>query len=129
MQPSLPMQLPVSSPPGTFPVGARVGAGRVPNQHAHPSCWGQPWTGVVLPLDAPEAWAGSVAFPEAKPAPLSVSEHVARCLRAGLLRDKVPVRWDFGKVLWENPGALRTPEADRAAWTVKRAAALALGSL
>lgn len=126
MQALLPMRLPLPAPeglPAGLQVGDEVGAGRIPDGHAHPDCWGRPWKGVVLALDDVRAWAGSLAFPEAEPEPLAVSAHVRDCLAQGLLRRKVPVAWEFGKVHWESPEKLRSVEADLAVFESRRAAA------
>lgn len=120
----LPLRLPLPAPEGLpegVVVGGRVGAGRIPYQHAHSSCWGRPWAGTLLAQDDPAAWAGSLAFPMAEPEQLEVSVHVRWCHEQGLLRTRVPVRWDFGKVMWENPAVLRTVEADIAAFEEARA--------
>ena len=124
MQPALPMSLPLTSWQPTVHPGDVVGAGRIPFKGNHPRCWGLPWTGVVLSLDDPEAWAGSLAFPEAEPEPFAVSEHVHRCLRLGILRG-VPVRWEFGRVCWEDPARLRSVAADREAFEQDRLQAMA----
>lgn len=125
-QPLLPMRLPVPDPSGLpegIGVGTEVGAGLIPYHGAHPDCWQRPWKGVVLALDDVRAWAGSIAFPDENPEQLAVSAHVRWCLGQGLLRGKVPVAWEFGKVHWERPQALRTVEADLAAFERERAAA------
>lgn len=103
--------------------GDRVGAGRIPYRHAHPSCWGQPWAGTVLAIDDPRAWEGSIAFPDRKPKQADVTAHVAWCHKQGLLLDKVPVLWDFGKVYWEKAASLRSVEADLQAFDTARRAA------
>ena len=115
--------IPSETLPEGLEVGARVGAGRIPYWGAHPSCWGRPWAGTLLSMDDVEAWAGSLAFPEPNPEQLAVSAHVRTCLNQGLLQGRVPVRWDFGKVLWEDASKLRTVEADAAAFEVERASA------
>lgn len=113
--------------PTTLPtgicVGDRVGAGRIPYKGAHPDCWGAPWAGTLLALDDVEAWTGTLAFGVGVPEQLEVSAHVRDCLARGLLQNKVPVRWDFGKVLWERPENLRTVEEDVAAFESERDAA------
>lgn len=123
----LPLRLPLPSTTEGLPegvvVGGRVGAGRIPYKGAHPSCWTAPWAGTLLAIDDPSAWAGSLAFPMAQPEQLDVSAHVRNCLLRGLLQDKVPVRWDFGKVLWERADSLRSVEADIVAFEAARAAA------
>lgn len=68
--------------------------------------------GVVLPLDAPSAWAGSIAFPNSDaqnlPDPGRVKAHVEWCLSRGLLRGRLPIAWSFGKIYWEGTDALFT---------------------
>jgi hypothetical protein len=124
VQALLPIRLPVSGAalPADIAVGDRVGAGRVPYKGSHPSCWGTPWAGTLLAQDDPEAWAGTIAFGDGVPEQLRVSMHVRDCREAGIL-PLVPVRWDFGKVLWERPESLRTVEADVAAFEAEREAA------
>lgn len=125
-QPLLPMRLPVPAPEGLpegLAVGTEVGAGLIPYHASHPDCWQRPWKGVVLALDDVRAWAGSLAFPDENPEQLAVSAHVRWCLDQGLLRGKVPVAWEFGKVHWERPQGLRTVEADLVAFEKERAAA------
>jgi hypothetical protein len=122
----LPLRLPLPAPknlPEGIAVGDQVGSGRIPYGHAHPDCWQTPWTGTLLAIDDVEAWAGSLAFPEAEPEQLEVSAHVRWCLGQGLLQNKVPVKWGFGKVMWERPETLRTVEADLAAFESAREAA------
>ena len=66
--------------------------------------------GVVLPPDAPTAWAGSIAFPNSDehnpPDAERVRAHVEWCLSQGLLRGRYPVAWSFGKVYWEGADSL-----------------------
>ena len=121
----LPLRLPIPTPalPEGIAIGGRVGAGRIPYVHAHPDCWQTPWVGTLLAIDDVEVWAGTIAFPEAEPEQLAVSAHVRECMSRGLLRNMVPIRWDFGKVMWEEPAKLRTVEADRAAFESAREAA------
>ena len=63
--------------------------------------------GIVLAVDDPRVWSGSVAFPEmALPEAIAVVAHVAWCRRQGLLRDSVPVLWGFGSILWDRRDSL-----------------------
>ena len=109
-------------------IGKTVGAGRWPYAASHPDGWGDPWTGVVLAQDDPRAWAGTIAFPEASPDPEAVSRHVNRLREEGLLQDRVPVLWSFGKVHWERPEVLVSADADRHNWEMARAEAYRLYS-
>lgn len=103
--------------------GANVGAKRWPYAAAHPDCWEQPWSGTLLALDDPRAWAGTIAFPEAQPTRAAVRRHLAKSEPS----ERVPVLWDFGAiglvVQWEQGASLRPYEADVAAWETARAAA------
>jgi hypothetical protein len=112
----------------TFLVGDRVGAGRIPYHGAHPTCGKRPWAGTVLAIDDPKAWAGSIAFPTRRPRQADVTAHVRQCQEQGLLGDKIPVLWDFGKVYWERPSVLRTVAEDLAAFETERQAALGSNS-
>lgn len=120
----LPLRLPLPAValPAGISVGDQVGAGRIPYKGSHPDCWMTPWTGTLLAQDDVEAWAGTLAFGEGVPEQLRVSMHVRDCRDAGGL-SLVPVRWSFGKVLWERPEILRTVEADLAAFESAREAA------
>jgi len=107
-------------------LGTLVGARRWPDSHAHPDCWGRPWPGVVVPLDDPRAWQGTLAFPRDElPDAGAVSAHVAACLLRGWLRDRVAVLWDFGshgsRCYFESD--LRPYAEDLAAWETARAEA------
>lgn len=66
--------------------------------------------GVVLPPDAPAAWAASLAFPDIDaqnpPGAERVRAHVEWRLSQGLLRGRYPVAWSFGKVYREGVDAL-----------------------
>lgn len=61
--------------------------------------------GIMLRLDDPRAWAGSLKFPFTSennlPAQDEVTAHVANCIGQGLLTGNVPVAWYFGMVLWD----------------------------
>jgi len=128
MQTLLPVALPLAPElvphglPVGITVGTSVGNGRIPYGHAHPDCWGRPWQGVVLALDDVEAWTNTLAF-DGKPSQEDVTAHVRQCLAQGLLRNKVPVKWEFGKVYWERPETLRATETDLATFEAERLAA------
>ncbi len=107
-------------------VGSRVGAGRWPYAACHPDCWGKPWQGLVLAVDDPRAWAGTLAFPGKRPNREAVKAHVAWCRAQGLLDDRQPVLWAFGdrkQVYWESAASLRPYAQDLEAWTAARQAA------
>lgn len=110
----------------TIRTGDLVGAHRWPYSHAHPDCWLEPLRGVVLDLDDPRAWKGSIAFSGHKRLTRKlVSAHVEWCRAQGLLTDTVPVLWtlatlDEVKVFWETKDSLVSVEADRAAWIEAR---------
>jgi hypothetical protein len=106
--------------------GTKVGARRWPYHGAHPGCWGRPWAGVVLALDDPRAWAGSIAFPTATPDPAAVTAHVRKCILAGGCTE-VPVLWTFGaeqKIYWSRPAHLRPYAVDLEEWARERGEAL-----
>lgn len=94
--------------------GTLVGAERWPYDGR------RPWSGIVLdPID-PRAWAGSIAFPVDRPSPLAVACHVAWCETEGLLDDRIPVLWEFGKVYWERPAVVRRYDEDKILWRAHR---------
>lgn len=103
--------------------GTLVGAKRWPYDAAHPDCWGTPWSGTVLGIKDPQAWAHTMAFPVAHPEPRKVAEHVAWCQAQGFAMT-VPVLWDFGAsgkvVYWERPESLRPYGEDYMAWVAAR---------
>ncbi|WP_186214527.1 hypothetical protein [Burkholderia gladioli] len=112
-----------------FQVGTIVGAHRWPYHSAHPECWGTPWKGVVLALNDPRAWAGNLALSTQQ----KIDEHVAWCHDHGLLKDTVPVLWDFGdeKIVYFQSASndarchdLRPYAEDYLDWQTERAAAL-----
>lgn len=82
--------------------GAEVGAGRWPEVGA--GKYGRAWKGWILALDDPRAWAGSIRFGNRVPSKQECASHVQWCQKQGLLVDEVPVRWEFGKVLWQKFG-------------------------
>lgn len=95
--------------------GTIVGARRWP-QPLHSGL--PPWKGVVLAIDDPLAWRGSIAFGD-DPLPEQVAEHVRFCQARGLLQNTVPVLWDFGtesRVYWERADRLLPYEVDVALW-------------
>lgn len=105
--------------------GTKVGAGRWPNIHEHPDNWGRPWSGTILAVDSPRAWAKTPAFPTTYPDPILIAAHVKLSRDKGLppLPD-VPVLWDFGRhgqiVYWEPEGRLRPYPEDLQAWAASR---------
>ncbi len=111
----------------TVEVGSLVGAERWPGAFGnHPDGWGRPWSGVVLAVDDPRAWKGTIAFGhvEGLPAQEAVTKHVAWCESEGLMGESVPVAWEFGKVYWEPVAGLRAFEEDMRRWRVRKALAL-----
>lgn len=75
-----------------FPAGTRVKC-----------AYRESYEGTVLAHDDPQAWAGSLAFPEQSPDRAAVKAHVARCEARGDLSDaRQPVAWDFGRVYWDS---------------------------
>lgn len=109
-------------------VGTLVGAQRWPYQAAHPDCWLEPITGVVLHQADPRAWARTIAFSsDAPPAPL-VNSHVRFLLAAGLLQDSIPVLWAFPRghvAYWHHVAQLAPAELDRRRWLQARESAYA----
>jgi hypothetical protein len=101
-------------------VGDRVGARRWPFAGAHPDCWGRPWAGTLLAQDDPRAWAHTLRFPGREPSAAEASAWVAELHQDGLLSDRVPVLWDFGRIYWESIQALRPYVADVSAWEKER---------
>jgi hypothetical protein len=93
--------------------GTRIGAGRIPYQSNHPGTWGQPHRGTVLALDDKRAWRNTLAFGE-RVSQKHATLHVKQLLEQGYLTDKVPVLWDFGKILWEPIQFIRSVEEDYA---------------
>lgn len=108
----------------TIKVGDVVGAERWPYSAAHPDCWQQPWSGMVLAVNDPRAWTNTLRFLGTPPQE-AVDAHVARCQSQGLLQNDVPVLWDFGphgtKVWWEPITSLRPYDQDAEAWRLARA--------
>lgn len=105
--------------PHGFAVGAEVGAKRWPYFAAHPDCWGTPWKGIVLAINDPKAWQGTLAFGLSLPSQEAVDRHVAVCLARGLGRLTTPVLWNFGdrhEAFWETITSLRPYADDLRAW-------------
>lgn len=66
------------------------------------------FTGEVLDVASPEAWADTMAFPGRTPSAEQARAHVDDCIARGLSM-RVPVRWDFGGrnlVYFENAESL-----------------------
>lgn len=110
-----------------LPVGTVVGAHRWPYESAHPDCWGAPWKGVVLALNDPLAWSGNAALSTQE----KIDSHIAWCTERGLLKNDVPVQWDFGDeqvVYFQKSGGddrcheLRPYAEDYLDWQATRAA-------
>jgi hypothetical protein len=107
----------------TLTIGMKVGdLNRIPPG-------GRPWKGELMAQTDPRAWVGSLAFPsvvyDGTPPQDKVNAHVAWCHSQGLLKDVVPVLWDFGtyrKVWWE-PTKDLLPYADvLVQWRANKAA-------
>jgi len=104
--------------------GAWVGAGRWPNQDAHPDFWHKPLRGQVLDFCDVRAWANSIHFPEDNPHPGAVMGMALKLREQGVLNGVAPVLWDFGshrRVTWEREAALRPYEDDVVLWRAARA--------
>ena len=102
-------------------VGDAVGAGRCPPD-------GPPWMGILLAVDDPRAWVGTLAFPKPaeadvnwEPEAAAVKEHIAKCRERGEVFEKtaIPVLWDFKtyrRVWWERPENLRPYAEEYEEW-------------
>lgn len=107
--------------------GSEVGCEyRWPYCAAHPDCWSPPHKGIVLALDDPRAWRGSLAFPRNPPTQEECTAHVQSCLDRGLLFNNVPVLWQSSVdpeqfMQWDSK--LRPYADELAAWEAARAAA------
>lgn len=116
-------------------VGMECGASRWPSFGNHPDCWGTPWKGVVLAINNPLAWEGTNAFGDGVPSQAEVDAHIERIFEMyaalTLLKgkspfaEKVPVLWEFGKVLWDSVESVRSYAEDLADWQRERARRLA----
>lgn len=107
-----------------FKTGSWVGAGRWPNQDAHPELWHKPLRGRVLDFCDVRAWANSVHFPEDNPHAGAVMGVALKLREQGLLQGLTPVCWDFGdvqRVYWERDAVLRPAEEDLVLWRAARA--------
>lgn len=114
--------------PNFPPPGTEVGCEyRWPYHSNHPDCWMPPHKGIVLALDDPRAWRGSIAFPLNSPTQEECTKHVQSCLDRGLLGNHVPVLWTrtgcFEQSMqWDSK--LRPYAEELAAWEAARAEAL-----
>lgn len=106
------------------PPGTEVGrSSRWPYRHFHPDNWMPPHKGIVLALDDPSAWRGSLAFPNEPPTQEECTKHVQNCLKRGLLQDTVPVLWTSslnGEQFMQWDSKLRPYAEELAAWEVAR---------
>jgi len=59
--------------------------------------------GKVLAVDDPRAWAGTIAFPQDKPSPRAIKEHVLKHPRIAV--KSIPILYKFG-VQWDNRDCL-----------------------
>lgn len=105
-------------------IGSIVGARRWPYSHAHPGCWGRPWSGVLLSNNDPRAWTDTLAFPGRCPTQAEVDAHLAQLASRGLdMGDDCPVLWAFDsgpKVYWSEADLIRPYEDDLAEWELER---------
>lgn len=67
--------------------------------------------GKVLSIDDPRAWANTAAFPQDRPSPRAVKEHVLRHPTAGVA--SIPVLYKFG-VQWDRRDSLSPANGTRA---------------
>jgi hypothetical protein len=107
-----------------FKTGSWVGAGRWPDQEAHPDLWLKPLRGQVLEFCDTRAWANSIHFPEDNPHAGAVMGIALKLRAQGALVGLTPVLWDFGayrRVLWEKVAALRPYEEELVVWRAARA--------
>lgn len=107
-----------------FRTGTLVGAGRWPNQSAHPNLWQKPVSGQVLDFCDVRAWANTIHFPVDNPHAGDVMGVALKLRAEGALSGLVPVVWDFGthrSVLWERELALRPYEEDVVLWRAAKA--------
>lgn len=108
-----------------FPApGTEVGcSSRWPYRHYHPDNWMPPHKGIVLALDDPRAWRGSLAFPNEPPTQEECTDHVVNCCGRGLLFDAVPVLWTSslnGEQFMQWDSKLRPYAEELAAWEAAR---------
>lgn len=105
-------------------VGTWVGAGRWPNETAHPDQWQKPLRGQIIDFCDVRAWANSLHFPEDVPHAGDVMGFALRMKTEGKLDGLTPVFWDFithRRVYWEKTARLRTYEEDVLLWRAARA--------
>lgn len=107
-----------------FKTGIWVGAGRWPNQSAHPNHWPKPIRGQVIDFCDVRAWANSIHFPEDTPHAGDVMGVALRLQAQGALEGLIPVCWDYvthRRVTWEKTTVLRPYEDDVLLWRAARA--------
>ena len=107
-----------------FKVGSLVGAGRWPNQHAHPDLWHRPIAGQVIDFCDVRAWANSIYFPSDNPHAGDVMGLALKLREQGVLEGLTPVYWDFlthQRVMWEKTSALRSYADDLSLWRACKA--------
>ncbi len=63
-------------------------------------------TGIVLAVNDPRAWEGSIAFGGGLPTVAQVDAHLANPRISPFVKD-IPVLWSFGKVYWTEASKLR----------------------
>jgi hypothetical protein len=105
-------------------VGTSVGAGRWPNQTAHPDLWQKPIMGQVIDFCDARAWANSIYFPTDNPHPGDVLGLALKLREQGVLDDLTPVYWDFvthQRVMWEKTSQLRPYADDVSLWRASKA--------
>jgi hypothetical protein len=107
-----------------FKVGTVVGAGRWPNQTAHPDLWQKPIAGQVIDFCDVRAWANSIYFPTDNPHPGEVMGLALKLQEQGVLDGLTPVYWDFDghqRVMWEKTSQLRSYTDDVSLWRAAKA--------
>lgn len=107
-----------------FKTGTWVGAGRWPNQTAHPDKWHKPLRGQVIDFCDVRAWANTIHFPADTPHAGDVMGVALKWQAEGALKGLTPVYWDFvthHRVLWEKTSALRPYEDDVVLWRAAKA--------
>ena len=114
------MKLSNRSFPAPAMLGLEVGAARWP-QPLHSGL--PPWKGIVLALNDKRAWGLTIAFaqPAAAVSQEAIDSHVRDLLDRGLLKDHVPVIWDFGDkftVYWSSAADLVPYAEDVRRWRV-----------
>jgi hypothetical protein len=105
-------------------VGSVVGAGRWPNQKAHPDQWHKPISGQVIDFCDVRAWANSIYFPMDNPHAGDVMGLALKLQEQGVLEGLTPVCWDFlthKQVMWEKTSSLRSYAEDLSLWRACKA--------